>query len=241
MEERWVLVTDPDARRAQVACAVVATRPGLRAMGVRDSVRGVETALRGGPCDLLVTDLELPGGCVLELLAAARAWSGRLEAIVATGVREAQVVRAPALLGVVDYVLKPAGPARLGQALDRYLACAARSPSTRSTRRRSIARATLIDHERRAVIAVLRPDRNPIAAPAAPGAPRPRSHHGPLRQARPRDGRGLDRRHGLRHRRARARGAHLEPTGPPAARDQRPRAARRRQAARDMVREVPRS
>jgi response regulator of citrate/malate metabolism len=122
MEERWVLVADPDPRWAEVACAVVATRPELRVMGVRDSVRSVEAALRAGPCDLLVTELELPGGGVLELLAAARTWSGPLEAIVVTGVREAQAVQAAALLGVVDYVLKPAGQVRLGQALDRYLA-----------------------------------------------------------------------------------------------------------------------
>src|SRR4051794_3465810 len=37
------------------------------------------------------------------------ATDGPLEAIIVTGVGEAQSVRAAALLGVVDYVLKPAG------------------------------------------------------------------------------------------------------------------------------------
>jgi response regulator of citrate/malate metabolism len=115
--KRRVLVVEDDRAVAKVNCRYVRAIPGNVIVGVAQTSAQVRALVDTLHPDLLLLDLELPGVGGLELLRQLRrdGWQG--EVIVVSAHTAPEMVHACIQLGVVDYLVKPFWPLRLGEAL----------------------------------------------------------------------------------------------------------------------------
>ena len=123
MTKQRILVIEDDAAIRRGILASLRFN-GYETLEAADDGVGRELALRE-PCDLLLLDLNLPGGDGLEILKAVRAQLPAQPVIILTA-RGGEADRVRGLkLGADDYLVKPFGPAEL---LARIEAVLRRSP-----------------------------------------------------------------------------------------------------------------
>jgi DNA-binding LytR/AlgR family response regulator len=117
MSLRVVVLEDEPLAVAQIERALKRWDPEVRILGVADSVRrGVEILRRGPEPDLILADIRLSDGLVLDLF-------DRLPVrcpVIFTTAYDAYLMEALECNGI-DYVLKPVSPERLGLALEKYV------------------------------------------------------------------------------------------------------------------------
>ena len=84
MPQLIFLVEDHPAMREAYA-SVLTREPGLKVCGVAETAEAALDVLAGAPCDLVVTDVRLPGMNGIELTARLRALRPSLPVLVITG------------------------------------------------------------------------------------------------------------------------------------------------------------
>ena len=111
-----VALVDDEPLARQGASAQCARHPDVECVGEYADALAARAGLAQAPADLLLLDVQMPGGSGLDLLASLPA-AQRPLAVLLTA-HEAFAVRAFAL-GAVDYLLKPLDPERFDEALAR--------------------------------------------------------------------------------------------------------------------------
>lgn len=92
---------------------------------VVDTVGAALGVIAGGTCSVVVSDLHLPDGTGLEVLAAARQEAGLVPVIFVTGSPSDELATRAAREGALAYLTKPVRRSALLQAAERGLAMAA--------------------------------------------------------------------------------------------------------------------
>ena len=110
--ERVLVIEDEDSLRDLLVRALGSQ--GFDAVGAADGARGLETLAAGGPFDLLMTDLTMPGMSGLEVLEAMRSSHPALPAILLSGAAQPQGL---GTLAPVRFIQKPLRPSRLAAAV----------------------------------------------------------------------------------------------------------------------------
>jgi response regulator RpfG family c-di-GMP phosphodiesterase len=100
-----ILVVDDDAAIRQVLCESLADL-GYRSSPAADG-RQALARIRSGPCDLLISDIDMPGLDGLGLLREVRGLRPELGVILLTGVCDLDTALGAMRLGANDYVTKP--------------------------------------------------------------------------------------------------------------------------------------
>lgn len=113
-----VLVVEDDRAVARLHCRYVSRRPGHEVVGVAETGAQALTLVANRHPDVVLLDLGLPGTNGLEVLREMRQAHSPVEVIVVSAHASPETVRACFHLGVVDYLVKPFWPQRLGEALD---------------------------------------------------------------------------------------------------------------------------
>ena len=114
---RVLILEDEPPAAAQLVAAIHRWDPDVRVAAVIETVRGAVDALRAGPePDLLFADVRLADGLSLRVFDEVAV---RCPVVFATAY-DAHVVEALER-NAIDYLLKPLHPARVAQALDKYL------------------------------------------------------------------------------------------------------------------------
>jgi response regulator of citrate/malate metabolism len=116
-KKRRVLVVEDDRAVAKVHCRYMRAIPGNVVVGVAQTAPQVRALVDTLHPDLVLLDLELPGVGGLELLRELRRDGWKAEVIVVSAHTAPEMVHACIQLGVVDYLVKPFWPRRLGEAL----------------------------------------------------------------------------------------------------------------------------
>ncbi|WP_102191884.1 response regulator [Microbacterium aurantiacum] len=98
--------------------------------GARAALTAVLDQAIERPIDLVLLDMTMPDGSGLDVLRTLRARSAAVDVIAITGVRDAEVVRQMAALGVFQYLVKPFTFATFRERLEQYRAYLAQSHST---------------------------------------------------------------------------------------------------------------
>jgi DNA-binding LytR/AlgR family response regulator len=146
---RVVILEDEPLAVAQIERALKRWDGDVRILGVADSVRrGVEMLRRGPDPDLILADIRLSDGLVLDLFDQVLVRCP----VIFTTAYDAYLMQALER-NAIDYVLKPVSPDRLGQALEKYvrlaehfsarlaaLAATLRRPGEQTSPRRVLAR-----------------------------------------------------------------------------------------------------
>lgn len=109
-EGRHVLVVEDDGELRPLLLSLL-RRSGFRATGARNGVE-MRAALEGGPVDLVLLDVMLPGRSGFELCREIRA-EGPLPVILLTALAEASDLVVGLELGADDYIVKPPDPREL--------------------------------------------------------------------------------------------------------------------------------
>lgn len=109
---KTILIVDDDPTQRRLLQAAI-ERHGFHARLASDGQTGVEAALSGLPCDLVLLDLVMPGFSGMEALAAIRAQKPALPVIVLTAHGGLDSVVAAMQAGANDFLVKPASPERL--------------------------------------------------------------------------------------------------------------------------------
>jgi two-component system OmpR family response regulator len=109
-EGRHVLVVEDDGELRPLLLSLL-RRSGFRATGARNGVE-MRTALEGGPVDLVLLDVMLPGRSGFELCREIRG-EGPVPVILLTALAEASDRVVGLELGADDYVVKPPDPREL--------------------------------------------------------------------------------------------------------------------------------
>jgi response regulator of citrate/malate metabolism len=120
MRDWRTLIVEDDPVVADVHRRLVAGVDGFVVVGTATSAEDAMRMISLTRPHLLLLDLTLPGHSGIDLLRALRRRREPVEAIAVTASREADVVRETAHLGVIDYLVKPFTPERLGEALVRF-------------------------------------------------------------------------------------------------------------------------
>jgi response regulator of citrate/malate metabolism len=115
-----VLVVDDEELIAEAHRAYTEKVPGFTVVGVAHTARDAMAALRAGPVDLVLLDLNLPDKHGLEVARALRAAGSGTDVLAVTSARDIAMVRAAVALGVTHYLLKPFTFAAFRDKLDRY-------------------------------------------------------------------------------------------------------------------------
>jgi response regulator of citrate/malate metabolism len=103
-----VLVVEDEPVAAEAHAAYTNRVAGFEVAGVAHSVGETLRMLQADPAvDVLLLDMHLPDGHGLGLLQRLRAAGHPCDVIAVTAARDADVVRAAATLGVVQYLIKP--------------------------------------------------------------------------------------------------------------------------------------
>lgn len=98
--------------------------------GARAALTAVLDQSAGRQVDLLLLDVTMPDGSGLDVLRTLRARSAAVDVIAITGVRDAEVVRQMAALGVFQYLVKPFTFATFRERLEQYRVYRTQSQST---------------------------------------------------------------------------------------------------------------
>lgn len=103
------LIVDDDALTLELHRDYVDRLDGFLVAGECTGARAAMTAVLEHPdaFDLVLLDLTMPDGSGIDVLRALRARSAAVDVIAITGVRDADVVRQMAALGVFQYLVKP--------------------------------------------------------------------------------------------------------------------------------------
>ena len=103
------LIVDDDALTLELHRDYVDRLDGFLVAGECTGARAAMTAVLERPdaFDLVLLDLTMPDGSGIDVLRALRARSAAVDVIAITGVRDADVVRQMAALGVFQYLVKP--------------------------------------------------------------------------------------------------------------------------------------
>lgn len=119
-----VLLVDDDALTLELHRNYVERLDGFAVSAECSGARAALNALLENPpsggIDLVLLDVTMPDGSGLDVLRHLRARSAPVDVIAVTSVREADVVRQMAALGVVQYLIKPFTFATFRDRLDQY-------------------------------------------------------------------------------------------------------------------------
>ena len=113
-----VLVVEDDRAVARLHCRYISRRPLHEVVGVAETGPQALTLLSQRKPDVVLLDLGLPGVNGLDVLREIRQAHSPVEVIVVSAHASPATVRTCMHLGVVDYLVKPFWPQRLGEALD---------------------------------------------------------------------------------------------------------------------------
>ena len=106
-----VLLVDDDPLTLELHRSYLARLEGFEVVAECTSARAAVRALVESPAaeaiDLVLLDMTMPDGTGLEVLRHARARGRDVDVIAVTGVRDAEIVRQMAALGVAQYLVKP--------------------------------------------------------------------------------------------------------------------------------------
>jgi EAL domain-containing protein (putative c-di-GMP-specific phosphodiesterase class I)/CheY-like chemotaxis protein len=122
-EDIRVLVVD-DHPQIRSAFQRVLDRAGY-AVTTEDDTPGAMEAIKNGKFDIVLTDLSLPSGTGLDVLAAAHDVDPGLPVVFVTGTGDVQIAQEALEHGALRYLIKPVGAQHLLAAVDE--ACRARS------------------------------------------------------------------------------------------------------------------
>ncbi|GAA2580815.1 response regulator [Winogradskya consettensis] len=125
-----VLVVDDEPLIAEAHRAYTEKVPGFEVVGVAHTARDAMAALRAGPVDLVLLDLNLPDKHGLEVARALRAAGSGTDVLAVTSARDVATVRQAVALGVTHYLLKPFTFAAFRDKLDRYARYRSQLPGT---------------------------------------------------------------------------------------------------------------
>lgn len=117
------LLVDDDALTLELHRTYLGRLDGFAVAGECTGARAALTALREGGADafdLVLLDVTMPDGSGLEVLRTLRARATAVDVIAVTAVRDAEVVRQMAALGVFQYLVKPFSFAVFRERLDDY-------------------------------------------------------------------------------------------------------------------------
>ena len=103
-----LIVVDHEAAHMRTLCDTLGFQ-GYRVDGF-DSPNDALRVLRGGSCDLLLTELALPGMDGMELFRAARATDPDIAGVFMAGQEGPDMAASALKMGAFDYLLKPFGP-----------------------------------------------------------------------------------------------------------------------------------
>ncbi|TDN88603.1 response regulator [Microbacterium sp. BK668] len=119
-----VLLVDDDPLTLELHRSYLARLEGFRVVaectGARAAVSAILDAPPGGGIDLVLLDMTMPDGTGLDVLRHVRARAADVDVIAVTGVRDADVVRQTASLGVAQYLVKPFTFAVFRDRLEQY-------------------------------------------------------------------------------------------------------------------------
>lgn len=106
-----VLLVDDDVLTLELHRTFVERLDGFRVVAECTGARAAVTAVLEQPpadrIDLVLLDVTMPDGTGLDVLRHLRARAAAVDVIAVTGVRDAEVVRQMAALGVAQYLVKP--------------------------------------------------------------------------------------------------------------------------------------
>jgi CheY-like chemotaxis protein len=154
-----VLLIDDDPISLRML-AITVGRLGLATEAFRSGSAGLAWLAEHPDCDLVVTDLTMPGLSGLDVFTAINGdprWPG-LEVILCTGAADTETVREAISLGVRHYIVKPIKPSILAPKVTELLRAPATAPAAASPMEPAAAPAG----EPPAVVPVTAPD---VAAP----------------------------------------------------------------------------
>lgn len=113
-----VLVVEDDRAVARLHCRYISRRPRHEVVGVAETGAQALTLIAQRRPDVVLLDLGLPGVDGLDVLREIRQTHRPVEVIVVSAHASPATVRTCMHLGVIDYLVKPFWPQRLGEALD---------------------------------------------------------------------------------------------------------------------------
>ena len=106
-----VLLVDDEALTLELHRSFLARLEGFRVVGECTGARAAVTAVLEHPpaegVDLILLDMTMPDGTGLDVLRHIRAHGSDVDVIAVTAVRDAEIVRQMASLGVAQYLVKP--------------------------------------------------------------------------------------------------------------------------------------
>jgi CheY-like chemotaxis protein len=117
-----ILVADDDRVISTLICGVLANA-GHKATPALDAMQALMFAMRAPTPDLIVLDVNMPGGTGVEALRKLKQSTNTrgIPVIVVSGVEDPAMPPRMRELGAVDVLPKPVDPARLLDAVDRAL------------------------------------------------------------------------------------------------------------------------
>jgi two-component system response regulator NreC len=101
---------------------VLEAEPGIEVVAEAEDIEGARRYVRGHKPDVLVLDLNMPGGSTLEAIPEIREDSPGTEIVILTMQNEPAYARQALAAGVMGYVLKEAADAELVEAVTRAAA-----------------------------------------------------------------------------------------------------------------------
>jgi response regulator of citrate/malate metabolism len=119
-----VLLVDDEALTLELHRSFLARLEGFRVVGECTGARAAVTAILEHPpaegIDLILLDMTMPDGTGLDVLRHIRAHASEVDVIAVTAVRDADVVRQMASLGVAQYLVKPFAFGVFRERLEQY-------------------------------------------------------------------------------------------------------------------------
>jgi len=138
MTPRRVLLIEDDARLRSQLAAALRRRDTLQIVGEAAAAEPALALLRKGlEVDVALVDLGLPGMSGHELIATVKVFWPRVELLVLTGFADEDSIYEALRAGATGYLLKDAGPAAIGSAIDEV--CAGGAPMSPGIARRVLA------------------------------------------------------------------------------------------------------
>jgi len=119
-----VLLVDDEALTLELHRSFLSRLEGFRVVGECTGARAAVTAILehppAGGIDLILLDMTMPDGTGLDVLRHIRAHASDVDVIAVTAVRDADVVRQMASLGVAQYLVKPFAFGIFRERLEQY-------------------------------------------------------------------------------------------------------------------------
>lgn len=113
------LIVEDDSQIAALHARLIGQDAAFTVVGQAESLRVARAMTRTLNPDLLLLDVYLPDGRGVDLLREFRLEGRRVDAILVTADSDSRTVQDALIHGAADYLVKPAAPERLAQALAR--------------------------------------------------------------------------------------------------------------------------